>query len=51
MKNLILSGHGDNIILICAEDGCRWHREFPMAEPLENVVEDGLTHRREAEHA
>lgn len=47
MKNLILSGQGDNTLLVCAEDGCDWDRGYPMAEPLENIVEDGLTHRRE----
>lgn len=45
-KDLILSGQGDNVLLICAKDNCKWSQAYPQAEPLTKLMEEGVSHTR-----
>lgn len=47
-QEIIVSGLGDNLLLICAKDGCGWTETYPMAEPLDNLIKDATKHLNES---
>lgn len=46
-EDLIVSGNGDNTLLICAKDDCEWVQPYPMAEPLANLLKAATEHLNE----
>lgn len=49
MDKLLISGQGDNTLLICnATDDCEWNKGFPMGEDIARIVEEGIHHQKMA---
>jgi hypothetical protein len=47
-EKFLISGHGDNSLLICVRGDCEWSREFPMAEGLGSFMVEADRHTAEA---
>lgn len=41
----LISGRGDNSLLICSDEECGWHREFPIGEPVESFLTAMAIHK------